>query len=82
MSVETYSKAELSETTLVALVNLLKLDGYDLDQLLLHYVDHILDNKFSVADASVKLASIDRLKACIDDAKQNPLLETDPSNKK
>ena len=82
MSVETYSKQELAETTLAALVNLLKLDGYDLDQLLLHYVDHILDNKFSNADASVKLASIDRLKACIDDAKQNPLLETNPTNHK
>ena len=78
MSVETYSKQELAETTLAALVNLLKLDGYDLDQILLDYVNHILDNKFSNADASVKLASIDQLKACIDDAKQNPLLQINP----
>ena len=78
MSVETYSKQELAETTLAALVNLLKLDGYDLDQILLDYVNHILDNKFSNADASVKLASIDQLKACIDNAKQNPLLEINP----
>ena len=80
MSVETYSKQELAETTLAALVNLLKLDGYDIDQILLDYVNHILDNKFSNADASVKLASIDQLKACIDNAKQNPLLEINPKH--
>ncbi|MHA3098944.1 hypothetical protein [Acinetobacter brisouii] len=74
MSLEHPTKLELSEVTLQALINSLKMHGYDLDKILKEYNNHILDNKLSGASPIAKSESVDHLKKYIDDAKQNPIL--------
>lgn len=74
MSLETLNEAELSNVTLPALINSLKMQGFDLDNIFNEYDKHILDNKLSGASPQLKHASIQHLKAMIDDAKSNSLL--------
>ncbi|MDM1771020.1 hypothetical protein [Acinetobacter indicus] len=74
MSLDNLSKLELSEVTLSALVNSLKMHGHDLDQILKEYKSEILDNKLSGSAPQFKSASIEHLKTYIDDAKKNPIL--------
>ena len=74
MSLENPTKLELSEVTLSALVNSLKLHEHNLDQIFKEYENQILDNKLSGSDPNWKFKSIDHLKNYIDDAKQNSLL--------
>lgn len=74
MSFEHPTEAELSNVALPALINSLKMQGYDLDSIFNEYDKHILDNKLSGSAPQHKHASIQHLKAMIDDAKSNPLL--------
>ncbi|MCR3924256.1 hypothetical protein NUJ08_03435 [Acinetobacter pittii] len=74
MSFEQLTEAELSNVALPALVNSLKMQGFDLEIIFNEYNKHILDNKLSGAAPQHKHASIQHLKNMIDDAKANSLL--------
>lgn len=74
MSLENPTSSELSEVTLAALINSLKMHCHNLDQIFKEFEANILDNKLSGSNPHFKLASIKHLKNYIDDAKSNSLL--------
>lgn len=74
MTFDDLTEEEIANITLPALVNSLKMQGFDLENIFNEYNKHILDNKLSGAAPQHKYASIQHLKNMIDDAKSNTLL--------
>lgn len=71
MTLENLNDLELSDCTLRALLNSLKLHGHDLDQIFDEYDNKILGNQLSGAAPQHKLATVEHLKKLINEAKSN-----------
>ncbi len=67
-------ESDVTEVTLGALINLLKLSGYDLNLILANYERKIVDNKLTGANPHYKMASVELLKELIDEANNNSVL--------
>lgn len=69
------NKDELSTVALSALINLLKLKGYDLDQIKREYDQEILGNLLSGSAPQFKSASSNLIQNLINEAHSNSLLQ-------
>lgn len=68
-------KSAVTEVTLGALINLLKLKGHDLNKIYTDYETKIIDNKLTGANPDYKIASAELLKKLIEEANNNPTLD-------
>ena len=68
-------KSDVTEVTLSALINLLKLKGHDLNKIYADYETKIVDSVLTGANPHYKIASAELLKELIEEANNNPTLD-------